>query len=653
MGNKVYLAKRGTDHATNGIEMGIDGWIYIAVGDYSFYNVMGRDGTKLTEHGGGVARVRPDGSELEFYAHGTRNIYDTAIDPEMDLFTRDNSNDGEGWNVRFSHIIQSGEYGYPALFKHFTEEIIPALADLGGGSGTGMLYMDNSHWPKKYNNVVMSADWGRNYLYINRLTPDGGTYIQKQEQFIQVPQPIGVDVGPAGTLYITAWDGAGFKGDSTKGYTLRAVPKGYQPKDFPDFENASVKQLRQELKSRSAKVRLDAQYELLRRPKKKAGKDAWRIANNKQLPLDVRVAGIFTYAQITGEKGLDNLVKLTHEKKVREFALRALADRKPYIDQVPIKPFLSALKSPSDRVKIAAVVGLCRLGRKKAVHPLLKEISVPSSFKAPKLETIGPHATPNPEIIVPHVAVRSLLKIGDTDALLDAVEKDHNKLALWTLRYVHKVKVPKRLIGIYKKSTDKEFKHQILHNLARIYHKKKPYDGTTWWTTQPDTHGPYEKGIDWKGTSIIRKFLINQWQHSNASGKKLFKKINSRYRLGINEFDKINKKVMTTDTTKYNQVTAERGHKIAKNNGCFTCHSRNGTRGTGPTFKNLYGRTVHLKDGSTITADSAYIAKSINTPRAQIVNGYLPVMPKFNLKEDQIKSIIKYIKSISEEKSNK
>ena len=31
------LRSRGTDHATNGIRMGIDGWIYIAVGDFGFH----------------------------------------------------------------------------------------------------------------------------------------------------------------------------------------------------------------------------------------------------------------------------------------------------------------------------------------------------------------------------------------------------------------------------------------------------------------------------------------------------------------------------------------------------------------------------------------------------------------------------------------
>ena len=155
-----YLVSRGTDHSTNGIRMGIDGWSYIAAGDFGFHNAVDRTGKTLNVLGGSIVRVRPDGTEMEVYTHGMRNIYDIAIDPYMNTFTRDNTNDGASWNIRFSHQVQSGEYGYPLLFKFFTEEIIPALVDLGGGSSTGSLYMDEPTWPEKYNRVPMMADWG-------------------------------------------------------------------------------------------------------------------------------------------------------------------------------------------------------------------------------------------------------------------------------------------------------------------------------------------------------------------------------------------------------------------------------------------------------------------------------------------------------------
>ena len=246
--------------------MGIDGWIYIAVGDFGFHEAVDRDGKKLTMHGGGIVRVRPDGTEMEIFSHGTRNIYDVAIDPYMNIFTRDNTNDGGGWNIRFSHHIQSGEYGYPVLFKHFTEEIIPAMVDLGGGSGTGSLFMDDPSWPEKFNHVPMMADWGRSEVYIHRVTPSGGSFTQKEEDFFKLPQVTDLDVDGSGRLYLSAWDGAGYSGDSSKGFVVRAVPKNWQYKQFPDLKSASIEELVSLLKSEGAVARLNAQQELLTRP---------------------------------------------------------------------------------------------------------------------------------------------------------------------------------------------------------------------------------------------------------------------------------------------------------------------------------------------------------------------------------------------------
>ncbi len=75
------IDERGGDHTTNGIRMGLDGWIYIAVGDYGFHGARGKDGTTLSQRGGGILRVRPDGTELEVFAIGLRNPFAIAIDP--------------------------------------------------------------------------------------------------------------------------------------------------------------------------------------------------------------------------------------------------------------------------------------------------------------------------------------------------------------------------------------------------------------------------------------------------------------------------------------------------------------------------------------------------------------------------------------------
>ncbi len=635
--NVKFIQERGVDHATNGIRMGIDGWIYIAVGDFGFHDAVDRSGKKLTMLGGGIVRVRPDGTEMEVYSHGMRNIYDVAIDPYMNIFTRDNTNDGGGWNIRFSHQVQSAEYGYPMLFKHFTDEIMPALIDVGGGSGTGALFMDEPTWPQKYNQVPMMADWGRNQLYIHRVTPDKASFTQQEEAFIKLPQITDLDVDGSGRLYMAAWNGAGYSGNATKGYVVRAVPQNWTYQAFPNLKKASVKKLAALLTSPSAVARLHASQELLTRPAKQAAKAAWKVASDQKLPLASRVAGLFTYAQITGEEGFENLVPLTEDNAMREFALRALADRKPLVSKVPLAPFLAGVKDPSERVQVAALVGLGRLERKEAASTLL-QVKVPSSFVAPAKDTEGPHATPNAALVPAHIAVRSLVKLNAVDACVAAIGSPNATLALWALRYMHTPEAVDGLINAYRQASDAGVRNQILVTLARLYKKEAPYDASWWWSTRPDTHGPYYKAVDWEASPQIKKVLVAEWQQ--AADKTYFTNLNSRLRLDIPEFgveepvaiQEENKVDLEKIRSKKGQVgvasiedvmlsiakipgDAALGKTLFAQQGCVACHSLTRNEPLKGPFMGQIGSIMNREQ----------IAESILKPNASISQGFATV----------------------------
>ena len=176
------IDERGGDHTTNGIRMGLDGWIYIAVGDYGFHGAKGKDGTTLSQRGGGILRVRPDGTELEVFAIGLRNPFAIAIDPYMNLFTRDNTNDGAGWDVRVSHLIQTADYGYSQRFANFPDEIMPPLGAYGQGGGTGALSLHDERWPEAYRGALLTGDWGRSEVYRHDLKPAGATFRAESER---------------------------------------------------------------------------------------------------------------------------------------------------------------------------------------------------------------------------------------------------------------------------------------------------------------------------------------------------------------------------------------------------------------------------------------------------------------------------------------
>lgn len=637
-----FLADRGVDHATNGIRMGIDGWIYVAIGDFGFYNAVDQSGTKLTMHGGGIVRVRPNGTEMEIYTHGTRNIYDVAIDPYMNIFTRDNTNDGGGWNIRFSHQIQSGEYGYPLLFKNFTEEIIPGLVDLGGGSGTGSLFMDEPIWPVKYNQVPMMADWGNSKLYIHRVTPDGASFTQEEEEFIKLPQITDLDVDGSGRLYLSAWDGAGYSGSPDKGYVVRVVPKDWKYSAFPDIKKSSVKELATLLQSASSVARLNAQQELLKRSAKDAMKVSWAIAADKKLPLYSRVAGVFTYAQAAGENGTSNLLKLISDNDVKEFALRALADRKTASKNVPIEPFIQALADQSPRVQAAAIVGLGRLDRPEAISYLLR-IKVPDSFIAPPKNMEGPHATPNSAIIRAHLAVQALVKLHAVDACIAAIGTENSTIALWAMRYMHDPKAVDGLIAAYGKTNDEVLKKQIITTLARLDKIEAPYEGLTWWSTRPDGHGPYYKAVDWESTSKINQFLIAESKNGQGSVKEYYADLNAKFQMGINEFgggdnlvagnenevaidlESIKNKSGQIGKTSIEDVLLAiqdikgdptKGTAIFMKQGCVACHSIN----KGDPLKGPFMGQI----GSIMNREQ--IAESILKPNASISQGFATVL---------------------------
>ncbi|MCX6954693.1 MAG: hypothetical protein NTV51_21265, partial [Verrucomicrobia bacterium] len=365
---------RGTDHSTNGIRMGIDGWIYIACGDFGFVDATGTDGIKQTLLGGGVARVRPDGTELEIYATGTRNDYDVAIDPFMNLFSRGNTNDGGGWNIRFLHLIQSADYGYPRLFKNFATEILPALEDFGGGSGVGALFLSEPTWPATYNNQPLMADWGRKAIYLHRLTPDGASFTQKVEDFAQISQVTDLDVDPSGQMFVGAWDGAGYKGDPGKGYVSRITPKDWTHRAFPDLAALKPAELVALLASPSATTRFYAQRALLARPATElagAKPGVTALIRDAAQPLAVRVAALYTLAQFETDPRV--LLAFAVDESLREFALRAATDRLPRLGSttLPLEPFVNTLQTGTPRQRAAAAIALGRLGNPAAASALL------------------------------------------------------------------------------------------------------------------------------------------------------------------------------------------------------------------------------------------------------------------------------------------
>ncbi|WP_166358531.1 cytochrome c oxidase subunit II [Pseudomonas akapageensis] len=90
---------------------------------------------------------------------------------------------------------------------------------------------------------------------------------------------------------------------------------------------------------------------------------------------------------------------------------------------------------------------------------------------------------------------------------------------------------------------------------------------------------------------------------------------------------------------------AAQGQQLAQSLGCLACHSVDGSKGVGPSWQGLYGKTETLADGAEIKVDEGYIKESVLNPGARIVKGYAPVMPAFAPSDKELDALIAFIKS--------
>ncbi|HEY1187229.1 MAG TPA: PVC-type heme-binding CxxCH protein [Gemmata sp.] len=632
------ITDRGGDHTTNAVRMGIDGWLYIGVGDYGIKEARGKDGKTLVLRGGGIVRVRPDGTDLELYCSGLRNPFDLAIDPFMNIFTRDNTNDGAGWDTRVSLLKQSALYGYTQLFANFTDEIMPTLGTFGNGGGTGALVVQDPRWPAKYANALFTGDWGRSEVYRHELKPNGPTFDLKQEVFMKMPRATGMDIDGSGRLYVASWrngSAVGFEGPNI-GFVARVTPKGFRLEPFPDLKKADLGQLVKLLAAPQAVTRLHAQGEVLARgTSAEATKALVALASDASAPVEGRAAAVFTLKQLDGKGSHAALLKLAEDATVREFALRALTDRKSELAGLDARPFVAALADEAPRVRAQALISLGRLNDPATANSILPLTARPAGSTVPAQRPL--QNQPDPGRVVPHLAVRALVALDAVGACLDALDGPHAQGALWALRYMHSEKAVEGLIKKLGTARTPELRRGLLVALIRLYHREADYKGS-WWGIRPDNTGPYYDRAEWAMTRRIGGVVTAAALDSDKDTLAFLKAELARHKValagvpGAAEVATVEDKPLVlpkADPKNPNQIgnlpletaaqralaargEAKKGERLFKSQSCVACH----TTADGQTPKG-----PHLVEiGKRYKADE--LVESVLKPSAKLAQGY-------------------------------
>jgi cytochrome c oxidase subunit 2 len=99
---------------------------------------------------------------------------------------------------------------------------------------------------------------------------------------------------------------------------------------------------------------------------------------------------------------------------------------------------------------------------------------------------------------------------------------------------------------------------------------------------------------------------------------------------------------------------ADQGFEVLRRNGCTACHSSDGSKLVGPSYKGVWGHTQTVVTNGQkreITVDAEYIKRSIFDPNADVVEGFnkgLMLSYTGMITDQEADLIIEYLKTLNE-----
>ena len=284
------------EHGAHGIALGPDNKLYVVCGNFTALPegllpssphrnyaddlVLKRAedpngfGAGRKPPGGFIVRMDLDGKNLELFAAGQRNTYDIAFNPDGELFGFDSDMEwdwGTPWYrpIRVFHAVRGADHGYregSAKWPAYYPDSLPAVAEFGIGSPTGVLFGTGAKFPEKYQKALFILDWTYGRLIAMHLKPDGASYRATWENLVA---PSGIRSGTSRTpLNLTAaligGDGALYfttGGRDTHANLFRVTYVGNEatePAALHETDGAELRALRHKLEAFNASADPDA-----------------------------------------------------------------------------------------------------------------------------------------------------------------------------------------------------------------------------------------------------------------------------------------------------------------------------------------------------------------------------------------------------------
>jgi putative membrane-bound dehydrogenase-like protein len=323
-------------HCANGVVAAHDGWLYLALGDRGC-DVARPEGDRLLFRQGGILRCRTDGSDLHVHSSGLRNIYDVALDDQLNVFVRDNENDGGEYMIRVYHCFHGSDHGYPYHYYERPDEAYTPMADLGRGSAAGGVCYTGTSFPPEYQGNLFFCEWGRAVVRYPRERLNGGFAPTREIDFVAAAEndpyglkPTDLIIDYDGSLLISDW-GDGQRPKRGRGRIYRIQSESADRSlaaEAPHTESLSASELVALLNSPRAYERVAAQQAIAGRISEMLPllREALRVGSLNPV---ARFHAVWILAELEDQSAVEELFEVATgdpDPSVRAHAIRAIAD---------------------------------------------------------------------------------------------------------------------------------------------------------------------------------------------------------------------------------------------------------------------------------------------------------------------------------------
>jgi putative membrane-bound dehydrogenase-like protein len=391
-------------HDLHGLVIGPDGKVYFSIGDNGF-SVVNREGRRLHyPNTGGVLRMNPDGTNLEVFATGLRNVQEIAFDTYGNWFAVDNDGDLADERERFVQIAEGSDSGWrihwqfhDAGWRRFTgapdynpwidermwvpqfpgqpAHITPPITNYSVGP-SGFKFNPGTALNAAYRDHFFLVQFPVQKITAFRAEPRGATFRMAGEHvFLSGMMASSLQFSPDGSMFIADWDGmwnpsgrgALWKLDDPKSATL---PIRAEVKELiaASFRERTPAELRTWMGHADQRIRLKAQFEWARRGDLEG---LLETANRSDLPQLVRIHALWGVGQVNRPVDPDRLPFHDGDPELRAQAAKIAGD----LHLKTAAPQLAALlRDPSPRIRMLTGIALGKAGGPAQLDALVQAV---------------------------------------------------------------------------------------------------------------------------------------------------------------------------------------------------------------------------------------------------------------------------------------